>query len=199
MPKTPQSVTLSNVTLYLGTEMAVRRIDCRSLDITRPFQYAQYDNAVNLTFIPKGKRSPCERFLSPKSFFYVLPTPLAIEPAGMFGPATTTADGVQMAQSRYISCDPRWVSDFLAELDKWPGRQPWACNGDDLNSRGIGCGRLGNGLSVWDRTREADREYLKVAHIGDDGTLSLYDTSRDDVTALLGAEAARMRQLHAVA
>ena len=36
----------------------------------------------------------------------------------------------------------------------------------------LGFGHLGNGLSVWDRTREENRDYLMVAHIRHDRSIA---------------------------
>jgi len=39
----------------------------------------------------------------------------------------------------------------------------------------IGMGHLGNGITVWDRSREKNGDYITVAHIGDDGKITWYD------------------------
>lgn len=46
----------------------------------------------------------------------------------------------------------------------------------------LGFGHLGNGVTVWDRTREDNGDYLTVAHISYDRTVSYYvkDISKED-------------------
>jgi hypothetical protein len=51
---------------------------------------------------------------------------------------------------------------------------------DDENVRSaelydIGAGYLGNGLTVWDRSREEHGDYKTIAHIGETGEVTIYD------------------------
>lgn len=39
----------------------------------------------------------------------------------------------------------------------------------------LGFGHLGNGVTVWDSNRERNNDYLAVAHISEQGTVTYYN------------------------
>jgi len=47
--------------------------------------------------------------------------------------------------------------------------------GEKIDKYDIGMGYLGNGLTVWDRNREKNGDYMTVAHIGENGKITWYD------------------------
>jgi hypothetical protein len=59
----------------------------------------------------------------------------------------------------------------------------------------IGMGRLGNGITVYNRAEEEDGDYKKVAHISNNGTVKYYDTKLpNDVKKKIEAEAQKMKE-----
>lgn len=43
---------------------------------------------------------------------------------------------------------------------------------EKLKVENLGFGCLGNGTTVWDRTREKNNDYIQIAHITDAGVIS---------------------------
>jgi hypothetical protein len=59
----------------------------------------------------------------------------------------------------------------------------------------IGMGRVGNGITVYNRAEEEDGDYKKVAHISNNGTVKYYDTKLpNDVKKKIEAEAQKMKE-----
>ena len=111
--------TFTRATLYLGGEMGVRRSDCRMIEIETGQKYAQYTDAIKVTWLAKGKRKTRSTMLTYDPFVLVMPTCKAIDPDSVLGPASVgSSPGVTVRRSRYSSCDPRWRSDFMARVDK---------------------------------------------------------------------------------
>jgi hypothetical protein len=113
----PTVETFADVTIYLHCAFNVNRIDCKAVTITRGVKYAQYNDATRVEFLEKGKRKPRGTMLTFRPFLIVLPTAEAIEPDGMFGSVEETPTAT-VSRGRYSSCDPGWVRDFMAKLEK---------------------------------------------------------------------------------
>jgi hypothetical protein len=108
-----QETTLTNVTIYTSGEMmgGIHRVDCRDIKIITGVRYAQYPDATRIEFLPKGKRLRLMIHLHPGSWCRIVDTKLAIEPDPWLVPA---GDGNR--HSRYLSCDPRYKTDFEDQL-----------------------------------------------------------------------------------
>jgi hypothetical protein len=112
----------TNVTIYLKNESfgSISHVHCRMVRVETGQKYAQYTNAIKVSFTPKGARRERQVMLTYKPFLIVVSAAKAIEPDGMFGAESTskTAFGsVSTSRSRYSSFDPRWESDFRAKLE----------------------------------------------------------------------------------
>lgn len=107
-----EPIKFENVTLYInGMMFGVSRIDCRTLEIREGYKYAQYNNAVHIQFVEKGKRKPRAIVITSLPFAVIVATKNAIQPAHWMD---KNEDGSSV--SRYASCDPRYETDFLAKL-----------------------------------------------------------------------------------
>ncbi len=107
-----QTVTLENVAFYArGSMFGVHRTDCRTLKISTGQKYAQYDNAIRIEYLEKGKRNARVCTLTYKPWLRVVSLAHAIAPDD---PLVPTSAGCKV--SRYASCDPRWASDFEDKL-----------------------------------------------------------------------------------
>ena len=114
--------TFSNVTLYTkGDSMNmnlgnIRRIECRTLTVSVE-PYAQHENGIKLTFVPKGKRVAREMSQSSFADVVILAGHGHMDPDGAFLPERPgSTPGVTVAQGRDRSCDTRWQGDFDAKL-----------------------------------------------------------------------------------
>lgn len=113
-PNTTQPQTFTNVTLYDHSSFGISRIDCRIVAI-RIGPCAQYPSAVHLTYVPKGKRTPRQTVKTYAPYLLLVPTKNAIDPDASLV-TTSSDDSGTTSVSRYLSCDPRWRTDFDAAL-----------------------------------------------------------------------------------
>lgn len=104
------------VTVYTRSPMGIVKTEGKNLEIkVRP--YAQYKAAVEVRFIPKGKRKVQGFVQTYEPSVLVLEGWDHPEPDGMIDPASVRVEGgVRTSMSRYLSCDPRWESDFRAMI-----------------------------------------------------------------------------------
>jgi hypothetical protein len=118
--------TYDNVTLYVESEFGFgyRKIECRTLTVEIR-KYAQYEAAVDLCFVPKGKRKERQVIEAYKPSAVILSGFGHPEPPDAFTKAVTTtnADGTEVttSQSRGLSNDPMYANEFgkmLAEYLK---------------------------------------------------------------------------------
>lgn len=58
----------------------------------------------------------------------------------------------------------------------------------------LGFGCLGNGLTVWDRNRSRNNDYLKVAHIEPCGTYKIYESLSQEAKQSIIDHAKRMME-----
>jgi hypothetical protein len=109
--------TFKNATVYLTGGMGnIIRVDCREIKI-QVGKYAQYDKAISVKYLQKGKQKWQGVWATYDPLVVVVPTDKAIQPDDMFGDAElSSTPGVTVKKSRYSSFDPRWKSDFLAQL-----------------------------------------------------------------------------------
>jgi hypothetical protein len=98
------------VTIYRKSEFFgdVEKIEAKlfSVEIKK---YAQYDNAIKYVFTRKGKRKEESDFLRGKDCFLKIALGW-----GLISPADTMEDHTQdLKKTKYLSFDPRYVSDFV--------------------------------------------------------------------------------------
>lgn len=111
-------ITLAKATIYSQSDLGLglRKTEARNLKV-QIIPYAQYANAVEITFIPKGKRN--ERVITETTHAATVVLAgwgHALQPDGVYLPATKAETGAETARGRYRSCDSRWVSDFMSSL-----------------------------------------------------------------------------------
>ncbi len=108
------TLTFANVTIYTRGEFFgnISRTDVKEVSITTGVRSAQYENALKVRFKEPRQRTMRGMTLDYRPFLFVLARKDAFEPDDMLLPAD--ASGAQ--HGRYPSCDPRWESDFLAQL-----------------------------------------------------------------------------------
>lgn len=104
--------SFENVAMYHNTgSFAPRRIDCRKLIVTTGVAYAQYNDAVRVEYVEKGKRTPHAFIMGYRPWIRVCEIKDAVKEPESLVPAGS-APGVTCQRSRYTSCDPRWKTDF---------------------------------------------------------------------------------------
>jgi hypothetical protein len=115
----PTEQTFSNVTFYVKGGMSITRVDAKTLKI-KVKQYAQYERAIFLTWLGKGKRQERGMVISPYHTFFVLVNRAdAIDPDSMLDSTTrqVSDNGTVTTRGRYSSCDPRWQTDFAGKIE----------------------------------------------------------------------------------
>lgn len=104
------NIELAKATIYSQGNfgMSIRKVEARNVRVEiRP--YAQWANAVQITFTPKGARNARELTETTHATAVILEGwGHALSPDGVYAPG---AD-----RGRYRSCDSRWVSDFMNQL-----------------------------------------------------------------------------------
>lgn len=117
--RTPKLHTQASTIYYKGG-YGMAKIECRELLIeTGP--YAQYEQAVFVTFIPKGSRKPRAFVQTYQPSLVALVGHGHLDPDDPMLPLREVGDGVSVSRGRYLSCDPRWNSDFDAKLATYLG------------------------------------------------------------------------------
>lgn len=106
-----------DATVYYQGEMGmgVRPIVCKSVTITTGVKYAQYNDAIRVQFLEKGKRKERAFMLTYRPWLRIVATKDAISPDASLVPVSANAS-VSVSRSRYMSCDPRWQTDFENKL-----------------------------------------------------------------------------------
>lgn len=69
-----------NVTLYTVGGFGAHRIDCRELIVRKHVKFAQYDNAIEIAYVQKGKRNPRKMTLTYQPYALIVDTKHAIKP-----------------------------------------------------------------------------------------------------------------------
>lgn len=104
-----------DMTLYFMGAFGATRLDCREVVIQRNVKHAQYNDAIRVLYLEKGKRKAMSRMLTHKPYMLMVHTKDAIDVPSEFD---AHAGG---RITRYSTFDPRWESDW-AEQSK--GLQP---------------------------------------------------------------------------
>jgi hypothetical protein len=106
-----------NVVVYLTGGMGnIVRVDCREL-VIQVGKYAQYDRAISVKYLHKGKQKWAGVWATYDPFVVVVPMDKAIDPDSLFGDdELSSTPGVTVRKSRYSSFDPRWKTDFVSKL-----------------------------------------------------------------------------------
>ncbi len=111
----PEKKTFENVTMYRTGEFlgGIHATVCKSLELTFNVKYAQYNDAVEVRYIEKGKRNMRGFTLCGASrWLRVCSVKEAIEPDSAMVPSESSTPGMTCKVSRYTSCDPRYQTDF---------------------------------------------------------------------------------------
>lgn len=116
-----QTFEFTNVTLYTRGDSHwinlgnITKTECRSLKVdVRP--YAQYQNAVVVTFVKKGARRECQIVQTSNPDVVVLAGHGQMEPDGAFKTDGPAHRGVTIERAKHRSGDTRWQGDFSAKL-----------------------------------------------------------------------------------
>lgn len=105
-------------TLYYTGMFGVRKMEATVCEVeVKP--YAQYNDAVHVKYVEKGKRKVQGFVQGYKPSLLVLEGWGHPDPASMFNDPTLSPSGVVSRMSSYASCDPRWQSDFDAQMGKY--------------------------------------------------------------------------------
>lgn len=113
-------MSFDNVAMYRPGEFigGIHKTICNTIEVTFGVKYAQYDDAVQVRYIEKGKRNMRAFVLCGASrWLRVCKTNEAIEPAPSMVPAESSTPGTTVKVSRYTSCDPRYQTDFEDAAD----------------------------------------------------------------------------------
>lgn len=104
-----------NATIYFQGGYGMVKMEVSKLSVElKP--YAQYDKAVHVEFVPRGKRKARGFVQSYRPSLLVLEGWGHPDPDSAFLPPTDQGDGVATLVGRYSSCDPRWQGDFDAKM-----------------------------------------------------------------------------------
>ncbi len=111
------TTTFERATIYTrGGLGGVVRTEVRNLSIETGVSYAQYTDAVRVTFTPKGKRKPRGMTLTYRPFLVVVEG-AGPEIRGLFGAEKESGTpGVTVRESRYTCFDERFDTDARADL-----------------------------------------------------------------------------------
>ena len=102
-------------TIYIGGFMGVSKHEVRSVKAELG-RHAQHQEALHLTFTPKGARKP-------RGVVYDQPYVLVLagwghpDPDGMWVDSGEKLGTVTVQHGRYSACDPRWETDFDARIE----------------------------------------------------------------------------------
>ncbi len=110
-----ETKVFENVTMYRTGEFlgGIHATVCKSLELRFDVKYAQYDDAIEVRYTEKGKRSLRGFTLCGASrWLRVCDVKQAIEPDPAMVPSESSTPGMTCKVSRYTSCDPRYQTDF---------------------------------------------------------------------------------------
>lgn len=96
-----------DATLYTTGTYGVQRVDCKEIVVKQHVQYEQYDDAVEIIFLEKGKRKLIKRMLTKTPYLMVVSTREAITL-----PSEWDQEVSGELQTRYASFDKRWLDDW---------------------------------------------------------------------------------------
>lgn len=107
-----------NVAMYVSGGMGnVIRVDCKEL-IIQIGKYAQYEKAIMTKYLQKNKSKWRGNWITGHNpFCIVVPITKAINPDDLYSDENISNNpNVVVKKGRYASFDPRWESDFIAQL-----------------------------------------------------------------------------------
>lgn len=96
-----------NVTIYRTGMFGVGALACKTVKVTTGVKYAQYENAIRVEYLEKGKRTRRAFILDYKPWLRVVDSKVAIAPDEAI---VKQENGSSV--SRYTSFDPRYMTDF---------------------------------------------------------------------------------------
>lgn len=97
----------ANVAMYRSGMFGIARTDCKTVEVTTGVKYAQYNNAIRVKYLEKGKRITRGFILDYDPWLRLIALADAVpEPDGM------VRNGNGSLISRYASHDPRYTTDF---------------------------------------------------------------------------------------
>lgn len=109
---------MKKATIYTTSEFMgnVIKIECTLLD-SGFRKYAQYENAAFVRYIPKGKRNETGFLKGYRPYILILEGHGHPEPDDMFVDLGKSETGLNVRQSKYMSFDTRYKTDFDAVID----------------------------------------------------------------------------------
>lgn len=103
-----------DVAMYTIGGFGASRTDCRELVIIRGVKYAQYNNAIEIVFLEKGKRTIMKRTLTDCKYLMIARIKDAI-------PVPSEFDNHAVGKiTRYSCYDPRWAKDWAEQSKDVP-------------------------------------------------------------------------------
>lgn len=90
-------------------------LECRSVEIEL-ISWAQYSQAVKITYVKKGARKPRSFVQSYAPSLVVVAGHGRTQPPSPWKAAVQTAPGVSVQAAKHSGCSPEWQNDFDAEL-----------------------------------------------------------------------------------
>lgn len=104
---------MKKVTIYTTSDFMGSIVKCEGTLISCGIQkYAQFDRCPFVKYVPKGKRNPagfCKTF---QPYLLIIDGWNHPNPDDLFNEGVTNADGVTIKESRYMSFDERYKTDF---------------------------------------------------------------------------------------
>ena len=103
--------SLSKGTLYIGDLFGYVKLEATQIKYEL-VDYAQYRNAVQVTFLPKRKRLKRRITKGFRPRIIILEGWGHPEPPGPFQPENLGVAGFKSKKSRHLSCDEAWDTEF---------------------------------------------------------------------------------------
>lgn len=107
-----ETLTFNNAALFRAGMFGIHRIDCKTITVTTGVKYAQYNDAIKVEYLEKGKRKTCAFIMDYAPWARVVPSSAPLRPEDPF---VDHEDGSR--RGRYSACDPRWQTDFEDRIE----------------------------------------------------------------------------------
>lgn len=106
--------TFNNCTLYTMEAFGANRVDCKWIVVKYKQKYAQYNDAIRVEYLEKGKRKPRARMLISNKYLMIVDTKDAIK-------VPDCMDHYEGGkQTRYATFDERWLTDWQVQSKDMP-------------------------------------------------------------------------------
>jgi hypothetical protein len=111
-------------TIYFKSELMGNIVTVKARTMEHGIcQYAQYPSAVKVTFVPKGKTNQRQFFdygmgIGPLSTL-ILEGVGHPESSPLYVPGEWNLNGSRIDKGRYMSHDPRWVTEFNTMINEY--------------------------------------------------------------------------------